>query len=323
MSPTRERAEAALSTTLEKTDFSSLGTLYRGKVRDVYKTGDRLVLITSDRVSAFDHVLGTIPWKGRILNEIALDGFQRTKDLVPNHVLSTPDPAVIVARAVTAYPIEFVVRGYITGSLWRDYQSGKAGAYGLPLPSGMQKDQALPGAPMLTPSTKAEIGQHDEPISKAEIVRRGLMTPAALEAAEAAVIALFRRGTEIAQARGLILVDTKYELGVDSEGTLRVIDEIHTPDSSRYWVADGYEERLARAEPQKMLDKENLREWLIEKKGFSGHGTPPALDDQIRVDLALFYADLYERLLSRSFRPDERPPLARVTENLRAAGLLP
>ncbi len=322
MSITEEQARAALSQTLDHTDFSGLGALYRGKVRDVYRQDNRLVLVTSDRVSAFDHVLGTIPFKGEILNQITLDGFTKTADVLPNHVLFAPDPSVIVARAVKAYPIEFVVRGYITGSLWRDYQSGKAEAYQLGLPPGLHKDHPLPGAPLLTPSTKAEIGLHDEPISKAEILRRGLMTAPALEAAEAAALALFRRGAETALARGLILVDTKYELGTDQDGTLRVIDEIHTPDSSRYWIAEDHEERLARGEPQRMLDKENLREWLIKERGFSGQGTPPALDDGIRVRLALFYADLYERLLGRPFVPSTEPPLPRIRRNLASHGLL-
>lgn len=313
--------EAQLPHTLESTSWPELGALYRGKVRDVYRRDDRLVIVTTDRVSAFDHVLGTIPFKGEILNRIAVAGFEATRDVLPNHLLSVPDPNVMVTKVITPYPIEFVVRAYITGSLWRDYGSGAAAAYGLEWPSGLRKDQRL-DAPLLTPSTKEAIGAHDQPISRAEIVRRGLMTAAELDEAEAAALALFARGSELAARRGLILVDTKYELGRDREGKLTVIDEIHTPDSSRYWIASTYEERFARGEPQQMLDKENLREWLINAHGFSGHGTPPALDTQIRIDLARFYAALYERLLGEAFEPEVGKTEARIAQNLRNAGLL-
>jgi phosphoribosylaminoimidazole-succinocarboxamide synthase len=307
----KDHARAQLPHTLAGTDLHGLGAKYQGKVRDVYRTNDRLVLVTTDRVSAFDHVLGTIPWKGEILNAITLDGFRHIEDLAHHHVIAAPDPNVIVARPATAYPVEFVVRGHITGSLWRDYSAGKD-PYALALPPGLQKDDALPGGPTLTPSTKAELGAHDEPVSRAEVLRRGLMTPAELDEAEALALALFRRGRDVAAARGLILVDTKYELGRDADGKLMVIDEIHTPDSSRYWIAEGSAERHARGEPQRMLDKENLREWLMNERGFSGHGTPPALDDDIRVRLAVFYAELYARLLGRPFVPTVGPVLPRV-----------
>ena len=307
----KDHARAQLAHTLTGTDLQGLGAKYQGKVRDVYRTPERLVLVTTDRVSAFDHVLGTIPWKGEILNAITLDGFRQIEDLAHHHVIAAPDPNVIVARPATAYPVEFVVRGHITGSLWRDYSAGKD-PYALALPLGLKKDDALPGGPTLTPSTKAELGAHDEPVSRAEVLRRGLMTPAELDEAEALALALFRRGREVAAARGLILVDTKYELGRDAEGKLMVIDEIHTPDSSRYWIAEGSAERHARGEPQRMLDKENLREWLMNERGFSGHGTPPALDDDIRVRLAVFYAELYARLLGRPFVPTVGPVLPRV-----------
>lgn len=307
----KDHARAQLPHTLAGTDLHGLGAKYQGKVRDVYRTPERLVLVTTDRVSAFDHVLGTIPWKGEILNAITLDGFRQIEDLAHHHVIAAPDPNVIVARPATAYPVEFVVRGHITGSLWRDYSAGRD-PYALALPPGLKKDDALPGGPTLTPSTKAELGAHDEPVSRAEVLRRGLMTPAELEEAEALALALFRRGRDVAAARGLILVDTKYELGRDAQGRLMVIDEIHTPDSSRYWIAEGSAERHARGEPQRMLDKENLREWLMNERGFSGHGTPPALDDDIRVRLAVFYAELYARLLGRPFVPTVGPVLPRV-----------
>jgi len=307
--------------TLQGTAYEGLGALYKGKVRDVYRQPDRLILITSDRVSAFDHVLGTIPWKGEILNAIALDGFEKTRDLAPNHLISAPDPNVVVAKPARAYAVEMVVRGYITGSLWRDYSAGRD-PYALGLPSTLKKDDALPGGPFFTPSTKAAQGAHDEPISRKDVLTRGLMTPNELDEAEGLALALFRRGTEVAAERGLILVDTKYELGRDDQDRLMVIDEIHTPDSSRYWIADGSADRRARGEAQRMLDKENLREWLMNERGFSGHGVPPPLDDDIRVRLALFYAELYERLLGRPFRPTVGPVEPRVRANLVRAGLM-
>jgi phosphoribosylaminoimidazole-succinocarboxamide synthase len=314
-----ELLRAQLDKTLSGTDFPKLGRLYRGKVRDVYQTEDRLVLITSDRVSAFDRVLGTIPFKGEILNAMAAAAFDATKDIVPNHILSIPDPNVVVAKRCRAYPVELVIRGYITGSLWRDYQSGKASAYGVPLPASLQKDQRF-DAPILTPTTKAEHGEHDQPISPSEIVARGLMTRDQLDRATETALRLFARGTERAKARGLILVDTKYELGED-EGRLVVIDEIHTPDSSRYWIAEGYERRFERGEAQEMLDKENLRGWLIDN-GWSGDGVPPVLTDDVRVMLAAKYIEAYERMVGTPFAPKVGDVRARIEASLARAGLL-
>jgi phosphoribosylaminoimidazole-succinocarboxamide synthase len=311
---------AQLSHTLKETNFPALGELYRGKVRDVYKRKDRLVIITTDRVSAFDRVLGTIPFKGEILNRMAADGFNRTQDIVKNHVLSVPDPNVLVAKPVKAYPVEFVVRGYLTGSLWRDYQSGKAHAYGVPFARDLKKDQRFE-APILTPTTKAEIGEHDQPISKDQIIARGLMTRSAWDRAEATAFRLFERGSDRARERGLILVDTKYELGEDEDGELTLIDEIHTPDSSRYWIAAEYEPRFQKGVAQAMLDKENLRGWLMEKHGFSGEGTPPPLTDDIRVTLARRYFDAFEQMTGEPFEPKPGDVLGRIEENLRRAKL--
>lgn len=317
----RAKLEAQLEHTLKETHLPELGALYRGKVRDVYRRPGRLVLITTDRVSAFDHVLGTIPFKGEILNRMAADGFEHTSDILKNHVLSVPDPNVLVARPCTAYSVEFVVRGYITGSLWRDYQSGKAHAYGIPFPRDLKKDQKL-SKPILTPTTKAEIGAHDEPISREEIVERGLLDPKRLDEAESKAFELFARGTERAKERGLILVDTKYELGEDENGELTLIDEIHTPDSSRYWMATEYESRFERGESQAMLDKENLRGWLIEKHGFSGHGTPPTLSDDIRITLARRYLEAYRLIVGEEFDARVGDVAARLRANLGRAGLL-
>ena len=307
--------------TLRKTNLSSLGTKYEGKVRDVYRNDDRLIIVATDRVSAFDHVLGTVPFKGQILTEMARVAFEATTDILPNHVIDHPDPNVLIAKPCRPYPVEFIVRGYITGSLWRDYTSGAASAYGLDFPAGLKKDQAF-RAPILTPTTKAQLGAHDEPISKRAIVTQGLLTVQQLDAAEAAVQALYARGVERAAERGLLLVDTKYELGEDADGRLTVIDEIHTPDSSRYWRADSYEARFAAGQTQAMLDKENLRQWLIDEHGFTGHGAPPALSNDIRVTLAERYTELFAIMLGRDFVPQIGSVQDRLQANLTRAGVL-
>src|SRR6266568_151617 len=277
------RIRAQLAHTLRDFDAPGLGTLYRGKVRDNYSQGDRIVMVTTDRVSAFDHVLGTIPFKGEVLSRLTLFWFDQVKDIAPTHVLSSPDPSVMVVKRAQPLPVEIVIRGYITGSLWRDYQAGKAGAYGIQWPVGLTRDQRLP-APVITPSTKAEYGKHDEPISETEILKQGLVSPQVWKEATALTYRLFARGQERAKRQGLILVDTKYEMGI-ADGKLVVIDEIHTPDSSRYWVEGSYAGRLARGAEQEMLDKENIRQWLIREHGFSGQGKPPPLSDDVRVML--------------------------------------
>jgi len=311
---------AQLPHTLERIDLPALGQLYRGKVRDNYSVGDRIVMITTDRVSAFDHVLGTIPFKGEVLSRLTLFWFDKVKDIAPTHLLAAPDPSVMVVKRAKALPVEIVIRGYITGSLWRDYESGKAGAYGIAWPQGLRKDQRF-DRPIITPSTKAEYGQHDEPISEAEILRQGLVAPDVWREATSVAERLFARGQEWAASRGLILVDTKYEMGV-ADGRLVVIDEIHTPDSSRYWVADGYADRFARGAEQEMLDKENIRQWLIKEHGFSGHGKPPPLTDDVRVMLATKYMQVFERLTGESFRSDVGSVEARIRANLAANGFL-
>jgi phosphoribosylaminoimidazole-succinocarboxamide synthase len=311
---------AQLAHTLREIDLPRLGQLYRGKVRDNYLRGDRIVMITTDRVSAFDHVLGTIPFKGEVLSRLTLFWFDKVKDIAATHVIESPDPSVMVVRKAQPFPIELVIRGYITGSLWRDYQSGKAGAYGIDWPAGLRKDQELE-RPIITPSTKAEYGKHDEPISEQEILEKGMVAPELWKEAVAIAHRLFARGQEWAQKRGLILVDTKYEMGV-ADGRLIVIDEIHTPDSSRYWVADGYQARLAKGQDQEMLDKENIRQWLIREHGFSGHGKPPPLTDDVRVMLAQKYIEVFERLTGQAFESQVGSVADRIQTNLRAKGYL-
>jgi phosphoribosylaminoimidazole-succinocarboxamide synthase len=317
---TDEKLHAQLPHTLRQLDLPGLGDLYRGKVRDNYSRGDRIVMVTTDRISAFDHVLGTIPFKGEILSRLTTFWFEKVKDIAPTHIVDVPDPSVMVVKRAKALPIEIVIRGYITGSLWRDYQAGKAGAYGIAWPAGLRKDQRF-DRPIITPSTKAEYGQHDEPISEAEILSKGIVAPEIWREATAIAHRLFERGQTWARTRGLILVDTKYEMGI-ADGKLVVIDEIHTPDSSRYWIADGYEERFAQGAEQEMLDKENIRQWLIKEHGFSGHGKPPALTDDVRVMLARKYIEAFERLTGETFTSDVGSVEDRIRRNLRARGLV-
>jgi phosphoribosylaminoimidazole-succinocarboxamide synthase len=304
--------------TLASTDFTGLGTRIEGKVRDSYVQGGRRVLIATDRVSAFDRVFGTIPLKGQVLNQTAAFWFEKTRGVAPNHLLSVPDPCVSIVRECALLPIEFVVRGYLTGStstsIWVRYEAGDRLYCGHRLGDGLAKHQKLP-APLLTPTTKAPKGQHDELISKDEIVRRGILPAALYERAEALTAALFRAGSEWAASRGLILVDTKYELGQDESGELVVIDEIHTPDSSRYWYRDTYEQALAQGRDPQALDKEYLRRWLVEQ-GWRGEGAPPPLPDDVRCEAARRYIEAYERITGSAFAPDLLPPLERIRANL-------
>jgi phosphoribosylaminoimidazole-succinocarboxamide synthase len=318
--PPRPVLREQLPFTLRETDFPSLGERYRGKVRDTYARDDRLILITSDRLSAFDRVLTTVPFKGEILNRITSWWFGKTSHIVKNHLLDQPDPNVAVARKCRAFPIEFVVRGYLTGSMWRDYQKGAHTAYGVPIPQGMKKDQKFE-RPIITPSTKETGGAHDEPISEKEILARGLVQERDWRRACEAALALFAEGQKQAAARGMILVDTKYEFGT-SGGELYVIDEVHTPDCSRYWIASEYSPRFERGEDQKMLDKENIRQWLIKERGWQGHGEAPAIPDEVRVDLAEKYCTAYEQMTGESLGLVAGDPVARIRKNLSARGYL-
>jgi phosphoribosylaminoimidazole-succinocarboxamide synthase len=305
---------------ITETHLSEWGTRYEGKVRDTYRDGDTLTLVTTDRISSFDHVLPqAIPFKGQVLNQLAAFFFEETAEVVPNHVQAVPDPNITVGMACTPIPIEFVVRGYLAGHAARTYQRGARVLCGQPLPDGLREGEQLPN-PIVTPATKAETG-HDEDITPDEAVSRGLVDADTYATLEQAALDLFARGTEIAAARDLILVDTKYEFGRDANGQLRLIDEVHTPDSSRYYEADGYEERLQRGEPQKQLSKEFVREWLMEQ-GFRGREgeTMPDLPDAFRIEIAQRYIDLYERLAGQPFEADVTPnPEARMRANLQTA----
>src|SRR5687768_13759016 len=276
-----------LDRTLERTDFPTLGKAYEGKVRDNYSTADgRRILVATDRISAFDVVLGTIPFKGQVLNQIAQYWFEETAKIAPNHVLSVPDPNVTIGRECVPLKAEFVMRSYLTGvtttSIWYAYERGARTFCGHKLPEGMKKNQKLP-RPLLTPSTKAEKGDHDVSVSRAELLEMGAVTAEDFDRAAVIADALFTFGQRRAAERGLILVDTKYEMGKTADGEIVVIDEIHTPDSSRYWYADDYELRLSRGEEPRGLDKEYVRKWLVSERNYRGDGPPPPLPPEVRV----------------------------------------
>ena len=310
---------AQLAQTLTHTPFKAIGgkplVRYDGKVRDCYLDAAERIIVVTDRLSAFDAVVGTIPFKGQVLNQLAQFWFEHTKDIAPNHMVRVPDPNVMIARECTPLPVELVMRAYLTGvtstSIWKAYEQGARVFCGHPLPDGMKKNQRLP-APILTPSTKAAKGDHDVSVSKDELLAMGRIEPALFERAAAIAARLFAAGQAHAAKQGLILADTKYEMGVARDGELVVIDEIHTPDSSRYWHADDYEERLARGEEPRNLDKEYVRRWLAGEAKWSGDGPPPTLPDDIRVEAARRYIASYELVTGKTFVPDTREPIARI-----------
>jgi len=289
---------------LTKTDFkfANQKSVYNGKVRDVYSIGDDLlVMVASDRISAFDVILPKgIPFKGQVLNQIAKTFLEATKDICPNWLLATPDPMVSVGVRCEGFPVEMIVRGYLCGSAWRAYKSGVREICGVKLPEGMKENQKFP-TPIITPTTKAEIGKHDEDISKEEIIAQGLVSAEDYAVLEKYTLALFQRGTEIAAKRGLILVDTKYEFG-KHDGKIYLMDEIHTPDSSRYFYADGYEQKFNAGEPQKQLSKEFVREWLMDN-GFQGKAGQqvPEMTDAIVESISNRYIELYENITGEKF----------------------
>jgi phosphoribosylaminoimidazole-succinocarboxamide synthase len=273
-----------------------------GKVRDVYTIDDKyLVMIVTDRISAFDVVLPKgIPYKGQVLNQIAAKFLAATEDIVPNWRIASPDPMATVGHRCKPFAVEMIVRGYLSGSAWRAYRTGVREICGVPLPDGMKEHQAFP-APIITPTTKAEQGLHDEDISREQIISRGIVGKDEYAQLEKYALALFQRGTEMAAQQGLLLVDTKYEFG-KKDGKIYLIDEIHTPDSSRYFYAKGYAERLAKDEPQKQLSKEFVREWLM-ANGFSGQAgqQAPAMTDEIVAGITDRYIELYEKITGTSF----------------------
>ena len=307
---------------LKQTDFRFEGqkSVYHGKVRDVYNINDDyMVMVATDRISAFDVVLPEgIPYKGQVLNQIAEFFLDSTKDIVPNWKVAVPDPMVTVGLCCEPLKVEVIVRGYIAGSAWRDYKAGAREICGVPLPDGLRENERLPH-PILTPTTKADAG-HDENISRDEIIAQGIVEKDVYEQVEKYALALFERGTEIAAKRGLILVDTKYEFGL-RDGKVILIDEIHTPDSSRYFYADGYEERLAKGEEQRQRSKEFVRQWLI-SNGFMGKPgqTVPEMTPEYCMEVSQRYIELYEHITGMTFHPgsDAEPLQERIFNNVAA-----
>jgi phosphoribosylaminoimidazole-succinocarboxamide synthase len=285
---------------LETDALPAGGKLYKGKVRDVVDLGDKLLIYTSDRISAFDKVLTTIPCKGEVLNRLSVYWFEQTKDIMPNHIIKQVSPRAVLTHKCTVLPLELVVRGYLTGSAWRDYTRGNA-ISGIKLKEGMQYNQKL-DAPILTPSTKAETG-HDLPISKEEILKQQLVSPALWEKMEKFAMALFDKATRLAARQGLILVDTKFEFGM-LNGQLICVDEIFTPDSSRYWFTESYRELFEKGEEQKRFDKEYLRKWLMDHN-FMGDGAIPPIPEDIRAEVAIRYIGAFEKITGTVFRASE------------------
>lgn len=305
--------------TLLKTDFHfpAQTAVYHGKVRDVYTINDStLVMVATDRISAFDVVLPEgIPYKGQVLNQIAAFFLDATRDIVPNWKLATPDPMVTVGQRAEAFPVEMIIRGYLAGSALREYAAGKREICGVKLPDGMVENQAFP-EPIITPTTKAAEG-HDENISAEEIIARGLVSEENYKTMAEYTMALYRRGVDMAAQKGLLLVDTKYEFGL-LDGKVILIDEIHTPDSSRYWYADGYQERLAAGEPQRQLSKEFVRQWLI-SNGFMGKDGQkvPDMTPEVVNSISERYIELYEHLTGNTFVKAEETDLdARIEKNV-------
>ena len=296
-----------------------------GKVRASYAFGtdpdtgeQRRLFVTTDRLSAFDRIIAGVPFKGQVLNQLAAWWFAQTADIVPNHVVSVPDPNLLVAREAAPLPVEVIVRGYITGvtttSLWRQYAEGARTIYGHTFPDGLRKNTALP-YPLVTPTTKGDAGVHDVPLTVAQVVDDGLVEPRRWGAVVEAALQLFRRGQEVAASAGLILADTKYEFGTTADGSIVLIDEMHTPDSSRYWVEATYDERLAAGNEPESLDKEVVRRALIDA-GYSGDGEPPVLPGDVWTAASARYVDAFERLTGTSFVPGSYPVQRRIEEAL-------
>jgi phosphoribosylaminoimidazole-succinocarboxamide synthase len=301
-------------------EFKEQTTFYKGKVRDVYTIANNLlVMVVSDRISAFDVVLPeAIPYKGQVLNQIASKFLKATDDILPNWVIASPDPMVTIGKMCTPFKVEMVIRGYLAGHAWREYAAGKRSVCGVTLPEGLKENDVLP-QPIITPTTKAAVG-HDEDISREDILAQGIVSEVDYSQLEKYTRALYQRGTDMANQRGLILVDTKYEFGKDADGVITLIDEIHTPDSSRYFYADGYAERQAANEPQRQLSKEFVRKWLIENgfQGKEGQQVPHMSAEWVSA-ISERYIELFEQITGDTFQRDERKDLSgRISENIKS-----
>ena len=306
---------------LRETSFSFLGPKIAGKVRDIYGQGDKLILITTDRHSSFDRIIAHIPWKGQVLNQISARWFENTKDIVPNHILATPDPNVTVARKCKLVPVEAVVRGYLTGvtdtAIWTRYSKGRRNIGGIALPEGMKKNQKLP-QPLFDPTTKEAV--HDRALTPEQMIAEGFVTQDLFDRIRQTALALFARGQDIAAGRGLILVDTKYEFGTDENGGLVLIDEIHTPDSSRYWRLDSYAARFNAGEEPEYFDKEFLRLWFIKNSDPYADAKLPDAPEDLVQELSRRYIQMYEEIAGEKFKHGETPVLPRIERNLKAFG---
>lgn len=303
---------------VQETNFSLPGqtNFYRGKVRDVYTVGDQLIMVASDRISAFDHVLPRpIPYKGQVLNQVATYFLEATADIVPNWLIASPDPNVAIGRACVPFKVEMVIRGYLAGHAWREYRDGKRTLCGVDMPDGLRQNDPFP-TPIITPATKAEEG-HDEDISREEILEQGIVSAEDYVQLEHYTRALFERGTQMAREQGLILVDTKYEFG-KKDGEIYLIDEIHTPDSSRYFYLEGYDDRQHNGQPQQQLSKEFVREWLM-SFGFQGKEGQlmPSMPDSFVEEVSARYIELYEKVTGRTFeKADTTNILKRIEQNI-------
>ena len=307
------------SNILRETDFDFLGPKITGKVRDIYDQGDRLILVTTDRHSSFDRIIAHIPWKGQVLNQTSAHWFELTEDIVPNHVLAVPDPNVTVARKCRMVPIEAVVRGYLTGvtdtAIWTRYGKGERNFGGLRLRDGMRKNEKLP-QPIFDPTTKE--AAHDRTLSPDEMIAQGFVSADLFARIKDTALALFARGQDIAAQRGLLLVDTKYEFGLDGQGGLILIDEIHTPDSSRYWQRDSYEKRVAAGQEPDYFDKEFLRLWFREHCDPYADAKLPDAPADLVDEMSRRYIRMYEQITGKIFTPGATPILPRMARNLRA-----
>lgn len=318
-----DKIKQQISFTLKETNFPNLGKKYPGKVRDVYIAEDKIFLIATDRQSAFDRILARIPFKGQVLTQTSAFWFEKTKDIIQNHIIDVPDPNVVVCKKLNVFPVEVVVRNYITGvtstAAWTAYEKGERNFCGNILPEGLKKNQKF-DKPIITPTTKSE--EHDEKISGEEIVKRNLMTKQEWDFVTDKALKLFQRGTEIAAKNRLILVDTKYEFGYDKEGNIYLIDEIHTPDSSRFWLKDTYEERFAKGEEPENIDKEFLRLW------FKKHCDPykdkvlPEAPEELVIELSKKYMKLFEMITGEEFKAKTGDVKERIENNLKENGYL-
>jgi phosphoribosylaminoimidazole-succinocarboxamide synthase len=316
--PNRALIKANLKNTLTETNFEGVNKIHTGKVRDTYEKDGKMILITTDRQSAFDRILASVPFKGAVLNQFSAFWFEKTKDIVDNHIISIPDPNVSIVKKVKIFPVEVVVRGYITGSTdtsaWMNYKNGERNFCGVHLEEGLKKNQKF-DTPIITPTTKAT--EHDEKISREEIITQGLVSEKKWNKIEEYALAIFKRGQEMAAEKGFILVDTKYEFGEDEMGNIVLADEVNTPDSSRYWVTDTYEAKFAAGEEPDSFDKEFLRLWFVDHcDPYNDSKLPDAPDDLVE-ELSYRYIDIYEKLTGKEFMYNADKPIhERIQENL-------